>query len=248
MQELKLRLLKLHQIKKLHHALLLVGADNQQLAKFARDLVAEILEDKSDSDLFIISELARDIKVDEVRKIADFLHQTSFNGKGKFIIINSINRLNLNSANALLKLVEEPNSDSFFILIASQLGQLLPTIKSRCQIIKCDENNDEQATTVYDALLDSIKQRKINDAILNKDEFENIAKCYLALVSKVNIARFTAKSDLPEDEVIKILSDKFSPSELFSVYATLDAQFANAEKLNMDKKVCLLNAFNLVTN
>ena len=50
----------------------------------------------------------------------------------KFIIIDSADDLNINASNSLLKILEEPKDNTYFILITHQLSNLLPTIRSRC--------------------------------------------------------------------------------------------------------------------
>ena len=72
------------------------------------------------------------ITIDQIRNLNNFFHQSSFEHIPKFIIIDSADDLNINSANALLKNLEEPKINTFFILISHQLSNLLPTIRSRC--------------------------------------------------------------------------------------------------------------------
>ena len=72
------------------------------------------------------------ITIDQIRNLNNFFHQSSFNYIPKFIIIDSADDLNVNSASALLKNLEEPKINTFFILISHQLSNLLPTIRSRC--------------------------------------------------------------------------------------------------------------------
>ena len=59
------------------------------------------------------------------------LNKSSFNKKPRFVLIDNIELLNINSVNALLKVLEEPNDNIFFILINSN-KKILPTLKSRC--------------------------------------------------------------------------------------------------------------------
>ena len=54
----------------------------------------------------------------------------------RFILIDNIENLNKNSVNALLKIIEEPNENVFFILINNNEKNILPTLKSRCLTFK----------------------------------------------------------------------------------------------------------------
>ena len=59
------------------------------------------------------------------------LNKSSINSKPKFVLIDNIEFLNVNSINALLKILEEPNENTFFLLINNN-KKILPTLKSRC--------------------------------------------------------------------------------------------------------------------
>ena len=72
------------------------------------------------------------ITINQIRELESFIYQFSFDGSPKFIIIDSSDDLNINSANALLKILEEPKKNINIILITHHLSRLLPTINSRC--------------------------------------------------------------------------------------------------------------------
>ena len=72
------------------------------------------------------------IKIDEVRMINEFLSKKSFDGNWRVVIIDCADEMNTNSANALLKVLEEPPLKSMLLLISHNPNKLLATIKSRC--------------------------------------------------------------------------------------------------------------------
>jgi len=72
------------------------------------------------------------ITIDQVRSLENFVYQSSLNHFPKFVIIDSADDLNLNAANALLKILEEPKNNTFFLLITHQISSLLATLRSRC--------------------------------------------------------------------------------------------------------------------
>lgn len=80
--------------------------------------------------------IKKQITVDEIRKINSFLSLTSAEGGWRVIVIDSIDDLNLNSANALLKLLEEPPSNTLILLVCHNLMSIIETIRSRCRHIK----------------------------------------------------------------------------------------------------------------
>ena len=74
-----------------------------------------------------------DIKVDQIRRVAENLHFRPFEAPARVIVLDQVERLREESANAFLKSLEEPPEYVYFILVTSDLKALLPTIRSRCQ-------------------------------------------------------------------------------------------------------------------
>jgi DNA polymerase-3 subunit delta' len=79
--------------------------------------------------------LRTQIAVDDVRRLKQFLGTTAGTG-WRVVIVDSADDLNTNSANALLKSLEEPPPRTLFFLIATSAGRLLPTIASRCERLR----------------------------------------------------------------------------------------------------------------
>jgi len=118
----------------------------------------------SHSDLLVItadSESASgDIKIDEIRKINDFLRMTASETKNRIVIIDSADDLNSNAANALLKLLEEPPFGAIFILISHAPGKLLPTIKSRCRQLRLMNLSKDEAARVMDFVMPGLSPKE----------------------------------------------------------------------------------------
>lgn len=79
---------------------------------------------------------ANDIRIESIRRILDKVYLTPEKGKKKIFLISRCDLMNIQSANAFLKVLEDPPGDTLFILTTSRLNSLLPTITGRCQIIK----------------------------------------------------------------------------------------------------------------
>lgn len=88
------------------------------------------------------------VTVDEIRKVNRFLSLTSHDGGYRVAIVDPADDMNVNAANALLKNLEEPPARTLFILIAHSLGRLLPTIRSRCQIVRLNPLSDDEVSSV----------------------------------------------------------------------------------------------------
>ena len=79
----------------------------------------------------------KNITVDQIRELNKFFSFSSTDGTRRIVIIDSVDDLNVNSANALLKSLEEPPHNSTFLLISHRPSMLLATIKSRCIELNC---------------------------------------------------------------------------------------------------------------
>jgi DNA polymerase III subunit delta' len=75
-------------------------------------------------------------KIDNIRNLKKKIFQTSISEYPRFIIFDNIELFNNNSLNALLKIIEEPSKNNYFVLIYNKSKPLLETIKSRCLDIK----------------------------------------------------------------------------------------------------------------
>ena len=75
------------------------------------------------------------ISVEEVRRLRAFLGHRGGEGAWRVVIVDSADELNINAANALLKSLEEPPERTLFLLVTSEPGRLLATIRSRCRTL-----------------------------------------------------------------------------------------------------------------
>ena len=93
----------------------------------------KLIQNKTNPNFSLIDVLPekKNIDISQIRNLINYLNKSSFNDKPRFILIDNIDLLNLNSTNALLKIIEEPSENVFFILINNN-KQILPTLKSRC--------------------------------------------------------------------------------------------------------------------
>ncbi len=74
-----------------------------------------------------------EIVVDDVRAVGPFLRHTASEEGWRVVVVDAADEMNVNAANALLKLLEEPPNDVLFLLVSHAPGRLLPTIRSRCR-------------------------------------------------------------------------------------------------------------------
>lgn len=91
-------------------------------------------------DIFIIKPSNNKIAKDDILLLQDNLKTTSQVNKNRVYIIDGVEKMNEYASNSLLKFLEEPESGIFAFLISSNINKVLPTIKSRCQVLMINSN------------------------------------------------------------------------------------------------------------
>ena len=126
---------------------------------------------------FSLIDVANDkkkIDISQIRSLINNLNKSSINSKPKFILIDNIEFLNVNSINALLKILEEPNENTYFILINNN-KKILSTLLSRCLNFKISLSN-EKVSLVNKLLFGDDIKNLINSDIL--DYYHTPGKIY----------------------------------------------------------------------
>ncbi|HEX7811742.1 MAG TPA: DNA polymerase III subunit delta' [Burkholderiales bacterium] len=75
---------------------------------------------------------SKQISVDRIRSLGEFVTTTAYRGRAKVIVISPAEAMHPAAANAVLKILEEPPGNTYFLLVSHQPDRLLPTIRSRC--------------------------------------------------------------------------------------------------------------------
>lgn len=291
LESISISLIENFENNKLHHGLLLSGIKGIGKAEFAHSLATRILISSSSNthedlnkikagthpDLLIIKkeEKKRDIVVDAVREMTDFLSLTSSISKYKVIIIDAIDDLNKNSSNAILKTLEEPPANVFLLLINHNPAKVLDTIKSRCRTIKIPAPNFEDFKKILKENIENISDDEVK--ILSKisdnsvgtamamysynaiDLYEQIE--YLANNDDQKAVIELAKSVAANEEIWDIFEKlmgfyfynlaKNSNENKDKVFTTIDKAnglLLASRNLNLDKSQTILNIFNIIKN
>ena len=152
----------------------------------------KLIQNKT-SPNFILIDIQTDkknIDISQVRNLINKLQKTSFNSKPRFILIDNIEFLNLNSINALLKILEEPTINSYFILINND-KKILPTLKSRCLNFRISLSNRE-SIEVSNKLINRNVSDVINSNLL--DYYASPGKIY-------NLIKFSEENKIDLKEI-----------------------------------------------
>lgn len=147
---------------RMHHAWMLTGLKGLGKGQFARAAAAELVAEpgipqppaEAHPDILIPEHppenkdeakkredggeyrRKRAIPIEEIRTLIQRLHTRPTLGSRRAVIIDPADDLERNAANALLKALEEPPAGTYFLLITHRPGRLLPTIRSRCRVLR----------------------------------------------------------------------------------------------------------------
>lgn len=100
------------------------------------------------TNIFFLSNSRTKVSIEDIRDLKNKLSKSSINNLEKFIILDDIDKLNLNCVNALLKIIEEPTKNNYFILIDNKSKTLVKTLKSRTLEIKILINNQNRLNII----------------------------------------------------------------------------------------------------
>ncbi|HEX8126375.1 MAG TPA: DNA polymerase III subunit delta' [Allosphingosinicella sp.] len=114
-------------------------------------------------------ELARSISVDQVRSLQRLFNTTASLSAWRAVIVDSIDDLERNAANALLKNLEEPPPSSVFFLVSHSPERLLPTIRSRCRLLRLSRLDGDAMTSALRAALPDSDDREVGDLVAAGD-------------------------------------------------------------------------------
>jgi DNA polymerase-3 subunit delta' len=125
------------------------------------------INNKSNTNLITIdvNEDKKSIDINQIRELIINLNKSSFNKKPRFVLIDNIELLNINSINALLKILEEPNENINFILIHNN-RKILPTLLSRCINFKISLSNNDYLK-ISNQLLNDDLNNLVNNELIN---------------------------------------------------------------------------------
>ena len=147
------------------------------------------------------------IKIDDVRNIKKFLNKSTYKSNIKIVLIDNAEYLNINSSNALLKSLEEPNKNTFFFIINNNSKKILNTVKSRSIEFRFFFNKDE-IKSIFNKL-SNLYENNFDADIIDDDFYLESAGNILKYIKILN------------DNAINNTKDKISCiSYLFDKYKT----------------------------
>ena len=148
----------------------------------------KLIQNNSHPNFYLIDLLdeKKNIDINQIREMISYTNKSSFNDIPRFILIDNIENLNKNSINALLKIIEEPSKNVFFVLVSNYEKKILPTLKSRCLTFKVNFTFEESMA--------------ITNQILNKNMFDlinpDLINYYSSPGDVINLINFSEDKSL----------------------------------------------------
>jgi len=139
---------------------------NNKIININSKFYNSIINQTSQEIILLQAQEDKNVKIDDIRKLKTSLSSSSLSDEPRFTIIDEVEFLNINSANALLKTLEEPSDNNYFILINNQQSNLLETISSRCL-----KNNIFLNTAQKKSIIDFLIQDQKIEILIDKNEY-----------------------------------------------------------------------------
>lgn len=207
------------------------------------------IDDGNYLDVKIIEPDGLWIKKDQLLELQSEFSKEAIEGSKKVYVIKEAEKMNLQTANSILKFLEEPNDNIVAILITNDLNKILPTIVSRCQIIKLKKSEDKNLTldnfnlllenTKYASLDIQEKEKILNDICYFIEFFENNKLDSIIYMKKIwhnvfkdrdiNVIAFDTLISFYYD-VLKYMNSK--PLSFFKDKSLLVEKIANMNDMN----------------
>ena len=241
--------------------------DNQKYQINENNKDFKLIQNGSNTNFKLIDVLPekKNINIDQIRDLINLTNKSSFNNKPRFILFDNIEFLNTNSINALLKTLEEPNENTYFILINNQ-KKILPTLKSRCLEYKISLTNSE-SLLILQNLLDNKPFNIINKRLVNYYftpgniykliEFSNINRINLTdinlkdlLITLINDQYFKNEPSIKFIiyDLIEFFLRSYASSKSSYLYSYFMNKISNMRKFNLDEESFFIEFRSLALN
>ena len=162
---------------KLSHSVLLVSPDNYALERYAHYLVKALMctsenkpcgvcaeckkvEHNNNVDVLYYPKTTKALSSAEINELIEKVYTAPYESNQQVFVINNANGIDKSMQNKLLKSLEEPPQGTYFVLIATEDNNILPTIKSRCRIVRVPTVENEEITRV-------LKEKGVDDETIN---------------------------------------------------------------------------------
>ncbi len=164
-----------------------------------------LVDNNSHPNFYLINlkEGKKNIEISQIRDMISFTNKSSFDNEHKIIVIDNLEYLNSSSANALLKVIEEPNNKVLFFLIHDNQKKIFNTLKSRCIQFKVYLEKTTN-NKILSSLVDNKFYNELNDDFKH---YYNTPGEYLALYNNISNLKINFKDISIEEFIKNIIND-----------------------------------------
>ena len=183
----------------------------------------------------------KSIDINQIRSLILTLNKSSFNKKPRLVLIDNIELLYINSVNALLKVLEEPNDNIFFILINSN-KKILSTLKSRCLNYNITLTSS-QSLDITNKILDQNCMNLIHEQFINHYSTPGLLLGLLNFATRNNL---DLKQINLKELIKKIIMEKKYKKDQFiksQLYSLIEIYFRNNVSIKNIKLLKIQNYF-----
>ena len=238
---------------KLNHAYLFTGnfasfdlAQKLAQSRFCQDKTGvwpcgecrscRLIAEEDFSDVTVVRPQNQIIKTERIRELLKNFSQSGVEGNEQVFIICEAEKMHLNAANSLLKMIEEPQSEVYIFLLTSDENLILPTIKSRTQVFHFPKNEDYLVAKLEESGLLKDQAQLLATYSQTLEEAQNLQTSKFFFDVTQVCQRFVdlclAKNDLAFLQVARLSSladDKEKQDQIFRILEILFSQHIEKE-------------------
>ena len=221
-----------------------------------------LIQKNSHPNFFLIDLIddQQTIDIKQIRNMIDYSTKTTFNQNKKFILIDNVENLNIFSVNALLKIIEQPNANTFFILIHDSSKIIIKTLKSRCVEFKILFSNKEKNIIIkklfeqneiaeypniianFSSYYDSpgslikfykfLRENNISTDIINSEDF--LVKIINSYKNNIKHSNFTLLRNIIKFFIYKKFINSENKTNIYSSYSNIMNKIDISIRYNLD--------------
>ena len=239
------------------------------------NLSYKLIDSNTHPNFFLIENKIseREIKIEQIRKLHQFLHKSTYSRNLKIVMIDNAESFNLNSSNALLKELEEPKDNTFFFIVNDNTYKIPETVKSRCIEFKIFFSHNEKKN-IFKDLIDQYDLKIDYNEIIHYLDFDtpgNLLRYLFALYDanislnedKISIIfhfidKYKTERNPEKLSIISFLIEKFyndlilagdnDLNAISSNYRSILNQLNNMKKFSLDEKNTLISIKDILKN
>ena len=253
-----------HKINRLYNAWIIQGYDLEKILSELEDFIKQDLLKgtvplANHTDFKLIEKPktgtgSKSISIEQIRGLQEFLNKTASLSDNKVAIIYQADLMNLNAANSCLKILEDAAKNTYIFLLTSNSSNIIPTIRSRCQKIEFQRENQQLADSTYESYLPLLIHGNMDERLSflkelsdkNKEVWLDFSAMSLSFLSKAIKSLSGINVHLNDDEIQIFQQFKSKSLPYFlKKFESLNKLLNNSINYDLDLKASFIIALNL---